>query len=332
MFKKIILTILINFCITQTYPEFGSSQNLDIVTWNIENFPKHPYTIDYVVEIIEDINVDIIALQEISESNDFLTIVQDIEDWSGYYASWPGLAYLYNTNTIMINDVYEIYATSNYWYYFPRSPYVMEITYNNIEFYIINNHLKCCGGNENEERRRQASILLEVYIEENLYDKNVILLGDLNDDIAESEDDNVFWNFIEDPFLYYFADMNIALGPSSNWSYPTWPSHLDHILVTNELFNYLNNENSSIVTLKLDNYLSGWSEYENFISDHRPVMISLSINNAGDLNNDNQIDILDIISLIELILDNNFDSLGDLNNDNYLNITDIVLLVNLIIG
>ena len=209
-------------------------------------------------------------------------------------------------------------------------PYVFLLL--SFKFYIINNHLKCCGGNENEERRRQASILLEVYIEENLYDKNVILLGDLNDDIAESEDDNVFWNFIEDPFLYYFADMNIALGPSSNWSYPTWPSHLDHILVTNELFNYLNNENSSIVTLKLDNYLSGWSEYENFISDHRPVMISLSINNAGDLNNDNQIDILDIISLIELILDNNFDSLGDLNNDNYLNITDIVLLVNLIIG
>ena len=108
-------------------------QNLDIVTWNIENFPKHPYTIDYIVEIIEDINVDIIALQEISESNDFLTIIENIEDWSGYYASWPGLAYLYNTNTVAVNDVYEIYATSNYWYYFPRSPYVMEITYNNIE-------------------------------------------------------------------------------------------------------------------------------------------------------------------------------------------------------
>ena len=48
---------------------------------------------------------------------------------------------------------------------------------------------------KNEERRRQASILLEVYIEENLNDKNVILLGDLNDDITESEDDNVFLEF-----------------------------------------------------------------------------------------------------------------------------------------
>ena len=52
MFKKIIFIIVINLSITQTYPEFGNSQNLDIVTWNIENFPKHPYTIDYVARIL----------------------------------------------------------------------------------------------------------------------------------------------------------------------------------------------------------------------------------------------------------------------------------------
>ena len=30
--------------------------------------------------------------------------------------------------------------------------------------------------------------------------------------------------------------MDIAYSSSSNWSYPSWPSHLDHILLTNELF------------------------------------------------------------------------------------------------
>ena len=192
MFKKIIFIIVINLSITQTYPEFGNSQNLDIVTWNIENFPKHPYTIDYVVEIIEDINVDIIALQEISESNDFLTIIEDIEDWSGYYASWPGLAYLYNTNTISVNDVYEIYATSNYWYYFPRSPYVMEITYNNIEFYIINNHFKCCD--DGYERRQEAVILLKNYMDTYYNNDRVIMLGDLNDNLNDHENFNSIFN------------------------------------------------------------------------------------------------------------------------------------------
>ena len=33
-----------------------------------------------------------------------------------------------------------------------------------------------------------------------------------------------------------FVDLEIAYGSSTNWSYPTWPSHLDHICITNELF------------------------------------------------------------------------------------------------
>ena len=37
--------------------------------------------------------------------------------------------------------------------------------------------------------------------------------------------------------------MNIALGPSSNWSYPTWPSHLDHILISDEVFDEFENPN-----------------------------------------------------------------------------------------
>lgn len=28
-----------------------------------------------------------------------------------------------------------------------------------------------------------------------------------------------------------FADMGIAMGSPSDWSYPTWPSHLDHLLL-----------------------------------------------------------------------------------------------------
>ena len=35
---------------------------------------------------------------------------------------------------------------------------------------------------------------------------------------------------------YLFTDMDIAQGNSNGWSYPSWPSHLDHILITNELF------------------------------------------------------------------------------------------------
>ena len=171
-------------------------------------------------------------------------MIFNLEQWNGFKASWPGLAYLYNVDNIEFQDIYEIYYEEEYWYIFPRSPYILEFIYNDLEFYLINNHFKCCGGEENEERRRQASLLLEEYVEENLNDKNVIILGDLNDDITEPEDMNVFWNFLSQPSQYTFVDMDIALGPPSNWSFPNWPSHLDHILITNELFDEFNNNST----------------------------------------------------------------------------------------
>ena len=42
---------------------------------------------------------------------------------------------------------YEIYTSQPYWNAFPRSPQVLELTFNNEEYVIIDNHLKCCYSN-----------------------------------------------------------------------------------------------------------------------------------------------------------------------------------------
>ena len=79
--------------------------------------------------------------------------------------------------------------------------------------------------------------MLEEYINNNIADENVIILGDLNDEIQEEEANNVFWNFISKPDEYLFADMDIAMGDTDYWSWPGWSSnysaHLMHILISN---------------------------------------------------------------------------------------------------
>ena len=45
--------------------QFGTESTLDIVTWNIEHFPKNNLTVSYLAELIDSMNVDIIAMQEI---------------------------------------------------------------------------------------------------------------------------------------------------------------------------------------------------------------------------------------------------------------------------
>ena len=343
--KNILLIIFISVSFSQDFDElfFGTDDALDIITWNIEWFPKNnQVTIDYVKQIIEALDVDILAIQEVDNISSFNQLINSLENYEGYLeSSWfAGLAYIYNTQTIEINDIYEIYTTSPYWSPFPRSPMVMDINFMNENYIIINNHLKCCGDDnmnlndedDEETRRYIASSLLKDYIDNYFLNSNVILLGDLNDNLTDSPNNNVFQMILDDYENYLFTDMEIAQGSNSDWSYPNWPSHLDHILITNELFDRLEN----IETIRIDYFMEGgFNEYDQNISDHRPVALKISTNvvNLGDINLDGEIDVLDVVLVIGIILnnDNEYNILGDLNEDGIINIIDVVQLVNLII-
>ena len=64
---------------------FGTENTLDIMTWNLENFPKNGITtLDYVKQIIEALDPDIIALQEISNENSLFQMANDLSDYSAY--------------------------------------------------------------------------------------------------------------------------------------------------------------------------------------------------------------------------------------------------------
>ena len=271
---------------------FGTDNTLDIITWNIEHFPKNGQTtIDYVTDIIENLDADIIAIQEVSNTSSFNQMMNNLSDYTGNLESvyFRGLAYIYKTDVIEINDIHEIYTTSEYWSYFPRNPMVIDFNYKGERYVIINNHLKCCGdgtlnlnnSNDEETRRYHASRLLKEYIDTNLSDVNIILVGDLNDSITDDIQHNVFRDFIEDSNNFIFTDTDIANGSNSNWSFPTWPSHLDHILITNELFEEFQNSNSSIEVIKLEDYFTnGWSQYDSNVTDHRPVGLKLYIDSS----------------------------------------------------
>jgi len=340
-YKKIATFFFIVLSYAQTYPQIGSNETLDIVTWNIENFPKNTQTINYLSEIINDINVDIIALQEIESENAFEDLINNLNgSWAGYRAddgNWGELCYLVNTDNVQITH-YPFTILDEYEHYYAyRTPYVIKIRFSNEEFVIINVHYKCCGDGfvdndywDEEYRRLIANQYLKDYIDYNLDTDNVLILGDYNDDIAESSANNVFNDFLFDDSNYLFADLFIAQGPSSDWSFPNWPSHLDHILITNELFD--NISDNSVFTFKIDDYMNGWWEYENLISDHRPVVINLKFDMLGDINFDGAINVLDVTILINMILNNDFSEIVDLNVDLGLNILDVILLIDLILS
>ncbi len=259
----------------------GTDTTFEIVTWNLRNFPlEGSTTVGYVVDAIEAIDPDVVALQEIESGIRFQAIVDGLSGWSGYRSTSASynlnLAILYKDAAVTVGDgdIYEIFVgeTSP----FPRAPLVMRCRVNGLPLVVINNHFKCCD--EGVARRRAACELLQEHIATELAGERVVLVGDLNDVLTDDEEENVFQVFIESPAEFAFVDMTIAEGTSYQWSFPSWPSHLDHIMITAPLFTAFADPAASVATLRLDQYLAGGLyAYRANISDHLPVVLRLPL-------------------------------------------------------
>ena len=295
MWKILFLLFLISCAddtITNSEAEINP-ENLNIMTWNIQNFPKEDeLTIGFVSEIINSLDVDIIALQEIESTSALTELTNNLDgNWiSDRYgnSTWGELSYLINIDKIEITENPNAILENEDFYFASRPPYKLKFIYNNQEITLINVHLKCCGDGMidetdewDEEYRRLVGLnILENYISDEVSNENVIILGDFNDNLID--DENVFDIFLNKPQEYLFADFTIAKSSSNYWSWPGWgsaypASHFDHILISNELFDEYQNEGSTCNTLLLEQN-SAWSNYSNSVSDHRPVIISLKIN------------------------------------------------------
>ncbi len=267
--------------------EFGTDSTLEVVTWNLEHFPKNDLvTVDLVARAIITLDADILALQEIEDPGFFRELDDRLSDWTGIRAASASydmnLAYLYRNNGDWVMDsIHEIFTNNRR--EFPRAPYVMEGHFKGESVVVIDNHFKCCGDNyitedpwDEETRRRDAGLLLDEYVRTNFADRNVIIVGDLNDSLTDEYSRNVFNVFLDDPGTWQFVDMDIAEGPESGWSFPGWPSHLDHILIFAPLFPAWEGPAAEVSVIPLYQGLpGGWNGYDRDISDHLPVALKL---------------------------------------------------------
>ena len=113
MLNKLTISLIFSFLLSQDYPVLGSSQSLDFMTWNVENYPKHNQTNSYMIDIINQINIDIIAFQEIENQNSFNNLINQLNgNWIGYRAdqnsNWGELSYAINLDEIEVIEAYNI--------------------------------------------------------------------------------------------------------------------------------------------------------------------------------------------------------------------------------
>ncbi|MAJ45561.1 MAG: hypothetical protein CMF96_12585 [Candidatus Marinimicrobia bacterium] len=262
-------------------PNLDIIDELEVVTWNCEFFPKaNDSTIYALAEIIIKLNPDLIGFQEIRKRgwfDDLMIYLPDYDYAIAMQSSFMDNAFIYKKDRLRLLNQYEPFANNDY-NFAGRPPLQCDFLYDfngkNIEFTAINIHMKCCDSGL--KRRKRASQMLHKYVDK-LYNKNknIIVLGDWNDDLLDKEGEHCFNSFFNDDRMY-FAN-NKILNDISQVSYPKEPfmSFLDHILITEQFLN--SKIDYRVMTIPIDEYMGGFNVYETYISDHKPVMVGIPV-------------------------------------------------------
>ena len=250
----------------------GSDSTHDIATWNLWNFPVEASTVNYMTVLLRDLELDLIAVQEIADVAEFERLISNTNGWDGIHSSESyslRTGVLYNKNKVTLGEVTELFPDD--WYAFPRPPIEMPVTMvesgDTLSFRLIVIHLKAFT--EEVDRRRAASDSLKRYVEAQIAatgETKWMIAGDFNDEIDDDDGVNSFNVFLDDSEDWYFLTEPLA-GNDYHASFPGYLSLIDHLLVTSDLL-YEVDSPIQVETLRLDDE---WSGYPDYLSDHRPV-------------------------------------------------------------
>ena len=266
-----------------TYPgdEITKDQTLDVVTWNLEWFgdaTNGPEDDDLqlrnAITVVETIDADIYALQEISSPTRFNALVDSLEGYGGFLANFSQTqetAFLFKRSsidslsgvTLSPSDGFtqSNWANGRYPLLFR---FMANINDEQQEIYAFNVHAKAFGDQSSYNQRVAASGELKEYLDRNRADDNVIFLGDYNDEILTSTftgNPSPYKNF-DDDAEYTIVTKNLeenGFGSQSSGSF------IDHITFTSEL-----SDEYFVGTERVENP-SYVGSYLSTTSDHYPI-------------------------------------------------------------
>lgn len=263
----------------------------DLVTWNIEWFgandlgPDPEVQMENVIEVIETINADLYALQEIANVERFNTLVDRLPDYRGFLANYSQrqkTGYLFKTAVIDSLDAGLLTDGQESFDWAGRLPLFFEfdaiIAGETRRITSYNVHAKAFGDRESYFRRQNAAHSLKTYLDSEKRDENVIFIGDFNDQLNFStynEEVSPYQVFLDDE--HYFAVTKLLEDRGfASYLVGQFRSMIDHIIIANEL---------------VDDHIDGSQRVENpsyiaryisTTSDHAPVWTRFNFSRDSD--------------------------------------------------
>lgn len=303
--------------------EVDADQTLEIATWNIEWFgdegnspaagnpDSDAIQKDSVKAVIESIDPDIMAVQEISDEALFATMVSELEGYdyilspATSYPNDPGVSqkvgFIYKTDVVSVTDT-KVLLESIHPYYnggdtsfltdYPsdadrfyasgRLPFLISttVTIDGTEtaYDFVALHARANSSSAPQERYDMRKYDVEVLRDSlNQYyaDNKLALLGDYNDDVDETVADDVSSTLSTyEAFVADTTNFDIltdVLSEQGLRSYAFQENVIDHILVSNELAGNYIEQSAQV------HYEFYDSDYTQTASDHFPVSVRMLV-------------------------------------------------------
>jgi endonuclease/exonuclease/phosphatase family metal-dependent hydrolase len=251
-----------------------------MATWNIDNFSDDAATARRIATLILQMDLDLVAVQEVADVNGFNKILAGLADYDGVLSDhqysngqYQKAGFIFKKELIELIEVFSLFEDEGY--IFPRPPLQanFRVTRPNGRrwiFAVIDVHLKASDSAQDKYRRRQACAYLKNHVDQLLIsgkETEVFVLGDFNDLLTDKGYENVFRVFMDDPDNYQFTTLELA--QNYEYSHPWTRRIIDHILISRGLFNEYQGGFSQVV--KLDWMIEDYTYLEE-VSDHRPVV------------------------------------------------------------
>lgn len=250
-----------------------TTRSFSLMTWNLQNFPKTPQTSTVVASLLDRLQPDLVGVQEIDDESAYRFFLSEHPDYEGSWVRGEFIAvgFMYRVDRVRVSDVRPIFQDDGY--AFPRAPLQAfvevlgptgEVRF---DFMFLVVHLKAQGDAQSQARREAAIEALDAYLVAELAaggEQDWIVVGDYNDRLTDSGNQNVFRRMLDQPDQYTFLTQR--LEQSGAFSYIPIPGFIDHILVTRDAIAEYGLGRTEVLPLEMTE-----PSYVSLVSDHRPV-------------------------------------------------------------
>lgn len=253
---------------------FGTLDGMEIGTWNIENYPKTSESRSVVSGVLNKLDVDIMAVQEIANTTVFTSLISEMPGFSGVIAGQDGgqksqnSALIYRTADFRLVSKEDLFRGEND--AFPRPPLMVRldpIKEGRSDIVAIVVHLKAFGDDDSSQRRAIANVKLEQYVSQLLANEpslQIVVLGDFNQPLLNNIEREVFRPWFDRADKYTIrTEANVRKNDYSFFGGQRF-NFTDHIIASN------NFTVSEPIVPKLQTTISN---FEMHASDHLPVLV-----------------------------------------------------------